>query len=224
MAGALARMVPVGVGFGLRRIASAGETTLAEEAAAIAGAAAGRQEEFHAGRRAARDALQRADTGEASSAGGHAATPLRRDAQGRPCWPDGYTGSISHSGGLAVAVAGSLRLVRSLGVDVEARGAVRPELWQEVLTTAEQTFLQGLDMSQRVGAATLVFGLKEAFFKCQSPLAGSWLEFGEVEVGLDPDGLAHIESPLCGPLGLVPRARWGVAGGYSLALVWIEAG
>jgi 4'-phosphopantetheinyl transferase EntD len=217
-------MVPVGVGFGLRRVAPAGERILAEEAAAIAGAVPGRQEEFHAGRRAARDALQRADTGEASLPEVHAATPLRRDAQGRPCWPDGYTGSISHGGGLAVAVAGSRRLFRSLGIDLEARGAVRPELWQEVLTHTEQAFLQGLDPAQRVGAATLVFGLKEAFFKCQSPLAGSWLEFGEVEVRLGPDGFAEVQSPLCGPLSLVPKARWGIAGAYSLALVWSEAG
>jgi 4'-phosphopantetheinyl transferase EntD len=62
----------------------------------IAGAGIKRQQEFCSGRFCAHQALDRL---------GYHDIPLLADQYGAPVWPCGITGSISHSGGIAVAAA-----------------------------------------------------------------------------------------------------------------------
>ncbi|GGP45087.1 4'-phosphopantetheinyl transferase family protein [Streptomyces melanogenes] len=68
-----------------------------------------RRRDFLAGRCAARRALAEA---------GHPAAEILRSGR-RPLFPGGFAGSISHSGGLAVALAAR---VPALGCDLELRG------------------------------------------------------------------------------------------------------
>lgn len=71
-----------------------------------------RQAEFQAGRACAASALR--------LAGCAAPGSLAPGAGGAPRWPPGWTGTISHAGGLAVAAV--TRAPRRLGLDVEAEG------------------------------------------------------------------------------------------------------
>lgn len=77
-----------------------------------------RQTEFQGGRACAAYALR--------LAGCAAPGSLMPGADGAPHWPPGWTGSISHAGGLAVAAV--TRTPRRLGLDVEADGLLSGEV------------------------------------------------------------------------------------------------
>jgi len=97
-------------------------------------------------------------------------------------WPPPLLGSITHTEGYSAAVLARREDFAGLGVDSERLSAVHEELWTRICTPPELGRLQGLPPQQRAGAATLVFAAKEAFYKCQYPLTGEWLEFEDLEI------------------------------------------
>lgn len=109
----------------------------------------------------------------------------------RPRLPDGISASISHSEGVAVAVAGPADRFRTLGVDLELTG-LPLQAAHLVLRSTE------LELLDRAGAAAgrrldAMYSAKEAAFKALSPLLGSDLP-GLRDIRLEPhsDGyLAH---------------------------------
>nr|BBD17744.1 phosphopantetheinyl transferase [Streptomyces sp.] len=111
-----------------------------------------RRGDFLAGRRAARRAL---------AAAGLPATAeiLYEDGGRRPRPPAGCAASISHSGGLAVAVAAAGS--RALGCDLELRG-LPSEAARLVLSEDERPWAEG--------RLTAAFSAKEAAFKAYSAL------------------------------------------------------
>ena len=146
---------------------------LPEEAPAVARAVAKRRRQFASGRHAARAALGRL-------AG--LAPPIPRDAGGRPVWPAGFVGSISHTETLAAAAV-SAGTVRGLGIDVEDSGRLasgRPRLLEKLFTPAERARVRA---DPRVGA--VLFSAKEAAYKAVNPLAGRFIGFREAEAEVD---------------------------------------
>ncbi|WHM40350.1 4'-phosphopantetheinyl transferase superfamily protein [Streptomyces sp. BPTC-684] len=119
-----------------------------------------RRRDFLAGRCAARRALAEA---------GHSAGEIPRSGR-RPLFPAGFEGSISHSGGLAVALAAR---VPALGCDLELRG-LPPESAHIVLGPDERGPVD--DAPDRAVAARLLlraFSAKEAAFKAFGALLDS---------------------------------------------------
>lgn len=124
---------------------------------ATAGVAAphGPREQHLAGRAAAADALRRAGSGRLE---------VGRRADGAPRFPPGFTGSISHTRRLAVAVVCRAGDVRGVGVDLETdpvpgrlhRILLHEEERARLWTPADDTTLRGL------------FVAKEAAFKAFS--------------------------------------------------------
>lgn len=100
----------------------------------------------------------------------------------QPLWPTGLVGSITHTEGFAVAVVAEQRFVAGIGIDVERIGAVHSELWPPICTPVELERLRSLSMEQQSLAGALTFVAKEAFFKCQYPLAAERFGFDEVEL------------------------------------------
>lgn len=141
------------------------------EASALAGAAAGRQAEFSAGRAAARSALEQA---------GFAPQALPSDALGLPIWPDGAVASISHSRGLACAVAAKKVDFSLLGLDLEKTNRISPAATKRVVHPIEADWV---DREQ--GRASLLFGAKEAFFKAQFPVFGAQPSFQDIAFSID---------------------------------------
>lgn len=137
-------------------------------------ARAKRQMEFLAGRYCAAVVLRGL---------GCALLPVR-GADGCPQWPPGYCGSLSHSHGVAVAIAGRQHHWRSLGLDLEtclsASRAAR--LSGAILTPAEQQRLQAMPAEQRAAQVSLCFSLKESLFKALYPLTGVRFYFADAEV------------------------------------------
>lgn len=151
-----------------------------------------RVSEFAAGRVCARGALEQV---------GHSPGPIPAGADRAPIWPQGFTGSISHSDGYCVGVASKVKNayqesgVSALGVDIERMGRVVPELWPQLMRDEELSRLQTLSARERDVSATLIFSAKEAFYKAQYSLTGTWVDFGDAAIELLIDSfVVHVKN------------------------------
>lgn len=147
-----------------------------EELGSLTTAVSSRRREFAAGRACARTAL--AQLGRSG-----AVIPVARDRS--PIWPPGYVGSITHTDVYALAVVGTSADWRSLGVDAEGVNRLTRDLWPRIMTVAELEILARLGPADQQFQATVAFSAKEAFFKCQFPLTGAWIDFIDAEVLID---------------------------------------
>lgn len=146
---------------------------LPAEARLVAGTAAARQVDFAVGRSCARAAL---------TALGYPAAPLLSRPDRTPDWPAGAVGSLSHTQGYGVAAVARCRDLLGIGIDAERLGRLGRELWPKILTAREVANLAHYDDQEQDFRATLAFSAKEAYFKCQFPSCGRWLDFRDAEV------------------------------------------
>lgn len=140
-----------------------------EELASIARAVPKRRAEFGAVRVCARRALAEL---------GIAAQSLAPHPDRAPRWPEGIVGSLTHTASYCAAVVAKASAVRSVGVDAERERTLEPELRRMICTEREQQLLAAED-------AIVCFAAKEAFYKCQYPLTGRYLDFLDVEVDFE---------------------------------------
>jgi 4'-phosphopantetheinyl transferase EntD len=144
-----------------------------EEAVHLGNAVAVRRQQFAAGRLCARRVL--------AEFGIHH-FPLKAAEDRQPLWPENLVGSITHTDGFGAAVAADKGSLAAVGIDSEVAGRVTLKLWGSICTPGEIRWLQTLPESQRTAAATLIFAAKEAFYKCQYPLVGEWLNFHDATI------------------------------------------
>jgi 4'-phosphopantetheinyl transferase EntD len=147
-----------------------------------------RVREFAAGRLCARRAL--AEFGIVDFA-----VEVADDRQ--PIWPASMVGSITHTAGFCAAVVAERELVAALGLDSEVVGDVNAEIWSRVCVPVESAWVRALPTSQQAAAITLIFSAKEAFYKCQYPIAHERLDFQDVRVEAAwgaSDGLFRIHA------------------------------
>ena len=149
-----------------------------EEASLGEGSVTKRRREFAAGRACARAALQKL---------GLPPTPLPRAPNRLPLWPDGALGSISHCPDYCAAAVARTARYAGLGLDLERTGRARPELVRRICTDAEQAQLAEWRGAGVADPLTVVFSVKEAFYKAVHPLTGAHLGFRDVEIQLDPE-------------------------------------
>ncbi len=154
-----------------------------EEETAAAKMADRRRREFTAGRVLARRALEPYNQGKAS-------LPV---SGGRyPCWPDGITGSISHSGDKVGVVAASTTEVAGVGFDLEATESLKTHLHDRVLTDRERQQL----LDRPCDDVTFIFAAKEAVYKAANPLFDEFIDFQDVSVSWSEGRfLASCETP-----------------------------
>jgi 4'-phosphopantetheinyl transferase EntD len=144
-----------------------------EEAEYVGQAVRKRVEEFSAGRLCARVAM---------AAFGISGFALRAAKDRQPVWPNSVVGSISHTAGFCVAAVAEKRRFAAIGIDCEVAGHVSPDLWATICTPREAAWVASLPEREQHAAAALIFSAKEAFYKCQYPLTGEWLEFHDLDV------------------------------------------
>ncbi len=106
---------------------------------------------------------------------------LLSEPDGQVSWPEGVVGSISHSKGLAGAIVGWKKDFQSLGLDIELRNRVQPEIWDRLFTEFEQEVLLQFPIDLQSEKATEIFSLKEAFYKFQWPITKTFLGMRDVE-------------------------------------------
>ncbi len=135
-----------------------------------------RQAEFHAGRAAAHAAMLTL---------GVSPRPVLAGTDRAPLWPDGLTGSISHSTTACVAIIGLRADWAGIGVDIEEDTPLCPDLVPEICTAPEQHWLAGLPATERGLMAKLIFSAKEATYKAQYPLSCALFGFDALCVKID---------------------------------------
>lgn len=144
--------------------------------ASIARSVRKRQAEFLAGRLAARAAL---------AACGAPDAELPIGASRQPVWPQGYLGSISHTGNLAVAIALPSSRLRGIGIDLEhvVSPATLHTLYSTVVDDDERNRLTEAALVHGWPAVlTAVFSAKESFFKASFATVGRLFDFRAVRV------------------------------------------
>jgi 4'-phosphopantetheinyl transferase EntD len=180
---------------------------LPEEAEYLGRAVPKRAQEFAAGRLCARRAL--AEFGVTDF-------PIRVASDRQPLWPEFLVGSITHTDGYCAAVVAERRRFSAIGIDCEIVGHVTPELWPQICVSAERLWLDSLALPERAAAVTLLFAAKEAFYKCQYPLVGEWLNFNDLCVTFLEWGAARGSFAVMPtrPIALSERAPLPVLGNY----------
>lgn len=150
-----------------------------------------------------------------------AAQPILQNvATGAPVLPSGVIGSISHTEGLAIAIACSEPPAPArvaVGVDVERAGrAISSRAARRILSAEERATLGAWPADAAAGAAAapsagddllLRFCIKEALYKALHPLLGRAIPWHSVRVYPRPDGTCAVQlDELAAEMGAAPGA------------------
>lgn len=135
---------------------------------------AGRRAEFFTGRRCAHAAMREA---------GYPRLPILRGRDRAPLWPLNILGSISHGASLAAAIIRKPhQTILGLGIDIEDLVRdVRSDITRHTLTSREID-QWGSGSGQLSREARIIFSIKEAIYKCFTPIDGIKLGFHDAEV------------------------------------------
>ena len=148
---------------------------LPEEEALVAGAAEARRREFATGRQCARRALQQL---------GVAPVAIGVGSFREPLFPPGIAGSITHTREYCAAAVVRTGQVLSIGIDAEFNQPLNRSVADLVLTPHERQMIGAFCYG--CFADSLLFSIKEAFFKAIFPFCRQYLEFGDAIVALSP--------------------------------------
>lgn len=171
-----------------------------------------RQQEFRAGRKAARDAMAKL---------GCPPTTIPVGFRREPIWPSDVMGSISHDAELAIAIVGFAANYRGLGIDIEEDADLDKDLWGVLFTPSELEWLYCLSAKDRPRLARILFSAKESVYKYQFPKTREIPDFTELELRLNTklclfDGkfLTNKFHQMVGPI----QGRWMHGDGHVLTL------
>lgn len=158
------------------------DAIFAGEAAALARAWPRRRQEFAAGRRAARRALEGV---------GRPAVAIPVGARGAPVWPAGVLGSISHNGGVALALVQRLEA----GGPAHAIDLVA-EPSDPAFAEVAPVMLRAEEMPGDPAALPRLFSAKEAAIKLLSPMLDDHVPFTDLvsRPGLHGYAIRHVPS------------------------------
>ncbi len=173
-----------------------------------------RKREFVAGRVCARRALAEIGAPE---------VPLPANQDRTPAWPEGFTGTISHSDDICGAAVARTHAIAGLVLDIERISRFDLQLLPFICIGEELRFLNRLGRDERLQAAAIIFSAKECFYKCQYAVTRLWVGFHDVAIRLHPGGnefRVHVltaEFPAC-------RAGTRSAGKYICSQDYVFTG
>ena len=132
---------------------------------------------------------------------------------GEPLWPEGISGSITHSANVAMAIVSENSL---MGIDCEVildeKEAI--EIKEGVIEAAEDTLLQNSELTFSL-ALTLTFSAKESLFKALFPRVNTFMGFETARVTSLSD--QTLQLTLCQPLA-------GFQENHTFTLFWCRLG
>lgn len=153
-----------------------------DERSFVADAIDSRVAEFASGRWCARQALHQLGVD------GSPAIPA--GSWREPVWPPGFTGSITHDGGLCIAVAARKSDHLGIGIDLfDMRHGVEPDLLALVATAWEARRSNDISQDPNVAIRKL-FCAKEASIKIISPQLERFVDMTELELLWDKGGFS----------------------------------
>lgn len=203
-------LAPMGAVMEVAMIDQHSDELLPQERQFVESWAPHRQREFAMGRMCARRALDSLVAGVAS---------LLPDADGIPQWPEGVVGSISHCRGVAMATVANSADCRLLGLDLEKINRLSAGAINKVLHPIEESFACGDQLK-----ASILFSLKEAFYKAQFPKWRAEGNFRDLALEVDlANGAAKIieMGSRFKPELLRLRFRFRVVDDYVVSQCWM---
>ncbi|RIV39512.1 4'-phosphopantetheinyl transferase family protein [Micromonospora radicis] len=102
-----------------------------------------------------------------------------------PVWPPGTVGAITHTRGYCAAAVARAHEIRSVGVDAEQHRQLSPEVRRLICLPEEDERCSRLPPG--VSWPAVLFSAKETVYKVWHPIVGSWLDFHDALVEVDPD-------------------------------------
>ncbi|PZF99178.1 4'-phosphopantetheinyl transferase family protein [Micromonospora deserti] len=154
----------------------AGELLAAELACLGERAVESRRRDFTAGRVCARRAM---------GALGMPPVAVPAAADRSPVWPAGLVGTITHTRGYCAAAAARAAEFRSVGMDAERHKELNPGVRRLVCLPEEEDRCARLPAG--ISWPAVLFSAKETVYKVWHPVVGTWLDFHDALVELDPD-------------------------------------
>ncbi|MEU4680891.1 4'-phosphopantetheinyl transferase superfamily protein [Micromonospora sp. NPDC023737] len=129
-----------------------------------------------------------------------------------PVWPSGVVGTITHTRGYCAAAAARSSEVRAVGMDAEQHKELSPGVRRLICLPEEDVHLARLPVG--VSWPAVLFSAKETIYKVWHPVVGTWLDFTDALVEIDPDAgtfrariaPARVDAA---PVGHPPRAVHG---------------
>jgi len=113
--------------------------------------------------------------------------PITSDWRGAPNWPDGVVGTITHTSGFrAVALALSSNF-EAIGIDAEPNLPLPARVHRLVMSSTEKESLEAaMAADPAVAWERVLFSAKESIYKVWHVLVGTWLDFLDVQVDINP--------------------------------------
>lgn len=145
-----------------------------------------RRTEFLLGRQAARRCLQQLN---------FPGNPeLRKGEQGEPLWPDGFSGSITHSGSLVLACATKREDYKAIALDIEDRGKIRSlNIAKQICRKEELSWIDSIDGDKDKQTALIsLFSAKETIYKAYFPICGRFFGFQSVTLRMNADNTRFV--------------------------------
>lgn len=134
---------------------------------------------------------------------------IGRGSAGEPIWPEGIVGSITHTPDFACAVAALSSNCGAIGVDSEmcVDAGTCEDIASVCLTPLERArFLRGSSTTRR-WSVTVIFCIKEAFYKAAYPQVQRFIEFEELEITQLDLELGHAIARNTGNLPLTDQSE-----------------
>lgn len=138
--------------------------------------------DFRLGRAAARLALRHLGVPD---------RPLARGPHREPVWPDGLVGTITHTGGYALAAVAPAAVYGGLGIDLERRVDMR-DISSRIAIPQEQRWLRALPTEARQRGALQLFSAKESVYKAFFPRVGEYFGFERAHLRWDESAGAFL--------------------------------
>jgi 4'-phosphopantetheinyl transferase EntD len=149
---------------------------LPDEEAYVKNAVAKRRREFTAGRNCARQALGQA---------GFSPSSIRVGDHREPLFPNGASGTITHTNYYCAAAVVRIGEIVSIGIDAEEAASLDPRYLEFICAQSERDLCNRLPSHIRCWDRVL-FCCKEAFYKAYFQLSRHYLDMREVSVAIDP--------------------------------------
>ena len=130
-----------------------------------------REQEYSLGRYCAKQAM---------NAIGIDCNAIESSSHGFPIWPKEIVGSISHSKGTCLSAVAKSKDFEAIGIDIEQFNRMK-ERSLERITHPKEIAEIGHDLKK----ATLLFSIKEAFYKAQYPIYKTHLNFKDLAFSYD---------------------------------------
>jgi 4'-phosphopantetheinyl transferase EntD len=183
-----------------------------EEEVLIERAVEKRRRTFRAGRVLARRALMRL---------GFPAAPILATDRW-PVWPEGVLGTISHTDECCVVAVTRRGEILGVGVDVEVDGVATEGVFRQIATPGEIEWLHGC--AEPGVWATVLFSVKEAFYKSLATIHPHFVSFHDVRLEIDIEASTVRVVPLDDGVrssltGVCVDASWRRKGGWVFAAV-----